>query len=237
MKTSPPVSPDYLVTIGGIREVSLVGSADAAYWRERLGKEGLFPYPGGEKVEITIGAAAIRWKGIDSLEFTLAVAVSDQEESVKKDYFLLIAFNSSPFFAWIERTIFLSPFFQNGIRLVERIPVSFGVNKNKTWFISGQMGAQGRPGSTVDETWKGTYYLPGDLILGIRRRFSARIEGRTTIYPFLNGLDNLWINPTSHRKVFNWLLESHFSPQEWKIRQDALHARSVTQQSWKKKNS
>lgn len=234
MKSDQPVSPDYLVTLDRIREVSLVGTADAAYWRERLAREGLFPYPEGEKIEITLGAAAIRWKGVDSLEFTLALSVSEQEQGGEKEYYLLLAFNSSPIFAWIERTFFQSPFSQGSIRLNERVPASVGVYIQKGWYISAQMSAQGRQGRSADEMWEGTYYLPGDRILGIRRRFSALVSGRTTSYPFLDGSDSLYINPTSQRKVFNWLIESHFSPQEWKIRLDAVHARTVTFQKWKK---
>jgi hypothetical protein len=234
MKAQRPNSPDYLVTITGIREVSLVGSADASYWRERLAKEGLFPYPGGEGVEIRLGAAAIRWKGFDSLEFTLSVAVSEREEGGELGFFLLQAFNSSPGFTWIERTFFQTPYALGGIRLSERLPANLGVYIHKEWFVSAHMSPQGHAVHSADEGWEGSIHLPGDRILGTRRRLAARFSGRTASYPFLNGLDNLWINPSSQRKVFNWLLDSHFCPLEWKIRQDALHARSVTVQSWKK---
>ena len=227
-------APDYLITASEVPEVSLIGNADAEFWRERLKKEELYPYPGGDKIEIKLEAAKLRWKGIDSQEFTLSLAVSDRAEDGEKNWFLIQAFNSSIPIAWIERAFFQTPFSHGGVRLEQRVPVSFKVNIGKEWFVSAQMSAQGRPVQTAYEVYEGPIYLPGDLILGIRHHFFASLGGRTHTYPFLNGQDSLWINPSTHRKVFNWLLVSHFSPQEWKIRPDAIHSRTLTVQTRRK---
>ncbi len=226
---SPPL--DYVISAAQLPQVSLVGLADADFWRERLGKEGLFPYPGGGQVEITLGVVEVRWKGIDSLELSLKLSVARREAGGEKEFFLLQAFHSSALFAWVERNIFLTPYSRGKILLVERVPVRIGLYGGKEWYFSAQMSAQGRQPRAIDDTWEGVVHLPGDRIRHIRRHFYARLGGRAQAYPFLPGVDSLWINAATERKVFNWLLDSHFAPLEWRVCAAATHARSLTVQS------
>ena len=228
----PPI--DYLVSVTDVSEVALVGYADASFWRERLEKEDLFAYPGGGQVEITLAAASIRWRGVDSLEFTMSLAVMDRPEGGEKSYYLVQAFSSSRIFVWVERGIFSSPYSHANVRLDTRLPASFGVLQGKDWYFSAQMAAQARLVNAESEVWEGIIYLPGDRILGLHHHFYASLGGRTHTSPFVPGQDRFYINSSTPRKVFNWLQDSCFSPQTWKISLDAVHSRSVTVQTRRK---
>ena len=75
------------------------------------------------------------------------------------------------------------------------------------------------------QEWQGRIYLPPR---GPRRElFYARLAGPTDVYPF-GAADTLTIRPRPGDDVLGCLVESGFAGREWRVRAEAVHARSRT---------
>ena len=71
----------YVAEVTRVREVSLLGSADLAFWRERLSAENLLPAERDGKARIMIVGAAMRFMGIRFSEISFSVILSGHEEA------------------------------------------------------------------------------------------------------------------------------------------------------------
>src|SRR5436190_14809837 len=90
-----------------VREVSLLGTADLAYWADRLKAQGLAPDARDGKAQVLIVAADARFMGVPFREVSLSVlAREDAGKTTREGTYLLHAFNSSRFFAFCERRLF-----------------------------------------------------------------------------------------------------------------------------------
>lgn len=58
--------------------------------------------------------------------------------------------------------------------------------------------------------------------------FFARIKGYSRKYPFIPGTDSIRIEPSPETPVLQALADSHFAPEEWVLRGNAIHAKSKT---------
>jgi hypothetical protein len=79
-----------------------------------------------------------------------------------------------------------------------------------------------------EEAWDGPIYLPTRAGRGAGKGFLARLRGETRAFPFLAGQDELALKPVAGAPVFQSLLDSHFVPREWTVRENATHAKSKT---------
>jgi hypothetical protein len=88
-----------------VREVSLLGTADLAFWKEQLLKEDLLPAERDGQAQILIIAASAKYMGVRFQELSFSVLVSRVKEGNRQDAaYLLRAFNSSRLFAFCGST-------------------------------------------------------------------------------------------------------------------------------------
>lgn len=217
-----PASVAYVATIAPVRELILAGTADLAYWRARLATVGLFPYDDGGRAALTLSAIAGRFRGLPFREFSVGVVAG--EEGGEDSVYLVGAFNSSRLMAWAERAFFRTPYEPAEIGLNETPPAGFTLTVADHVVCAATMAAA-PPLRHESHDWQGRIYLPPRR--SRRELFYARLAGPTDIYPF-TAADTLTIRPRPGDDVLGCLVESGFAGREWRVRAEAVHARSRT---------
>lgn len=219
-------SPSYITAIDQVREVTLHGAGDLAYWRTHLEPQPLTAYNQEGRAQLMLSFSSLRWLGIPFREFTVSLAVCRERGGSTHDGFYLVhAFNSSSILAWMERQFFHTPYYLGRISLAHQPPAAVQVIDEAGGRLRAQMAAAHSPAEAEEEWWEGPVFLPGETP---RRFFFARLGGKTAGYPFVAGEDEMAIRPSSEQKVFAWLAESAFTAKRWSIRADAHHAKSKT---------
>src|ERR1700684_3828126 len=90
-----------------VREVTLLGAADIAYWADRLRPERLTPAEADGRAGVMLAAISSRFFGVRFRELSLSVLVRPPEVGDGRNAaFLVHAFNTSRFFAFCERVFF-----------------------------------------------------------------------------------------------------------------------------------
>jgi hypothetical protein len=224
----PIPQPKYHVVVAPVREVSLVASADAEYWSRRTLEDG--------RARLVVTGAEAKFLGKTFRELSISVFVSFQPGGAKRDgAYLLQAWNSVRFFAFVERTLFHTPYAGAEVLVDTVPPESVGVFRDKLPLFSAMMGrsevlAHRTPSRNGPEGWEGPIFLPdsnsGNSVSN--RLFFARLEGETAAYPFLTDVDALTIQPTEAVPVLAELVDSHFAGHEWLVRSAGTHAKSKT---------
>ena len=225
----------YDVQLSGVQEVSVIGAADLDFWGERLDFEGLSPMVRDGHVTILICAAAGKFMGLAFRELSISVAVSRSRDGSNWDgAFLVQAFNSRPFFAFVERNLFKTPYASGQVTLSSQIPVSTEVTRRGLPLFRLAMPLQPSqeprtPIKDAEDGFEGPIFLPEVPAANSpgKRFFYGRLMGRTQTYPVL-GSDTLSMHPTSEFPVIQMLVDSHFQPKEWIIRHSATHGKSKT---------
>src|SRR5215218_5136234 len=128
----PPPSIKYVAQLAHVREVSLLGTADLAYWTERLRSERLTPDECEGNAQVLVIAADARFKGMRFREVSFSILVHrpGAAAAVTGDAaagdagFLAHAFNSSRFFAFCERAFFSTPYYHGRIAVSATVPAS-----------------------------------------------------------------------------------------------------------------
>jgi hypothetical protein len=219
-----------------VREVSLMGTADLAFWKDRLQKEELLPAQSDGRAQLLIIAADSRFMGVRFQEMSFCVSVSRPDGGIRQDAaYLVRAFNSCRFFAFCERAFFSTPYYHGDVRMSASLPPSIHLVKKGEVVFAAEMGADpsglGRETSRFgDDGWDGPVFLPPGRRGGGRqgKLFMARLRGYTRRYAFLPGTDSVAIRPPPDSEVLQALMGSHFVAKEWIIREDATHAKSKT---------
>lgn len=221
-----------------VQEVSLLGTADLAFWKERLRKEDLLPAEIDGQAQILIIAANSKFMGVRFRELSFTVLVSGLKAGGRQDAaYLVRAVNSCRFFAFCERVFFKTPYCPGDVRVSAPLPASMRLVKKGKVVFAAEMGADisgpsRAPSSSGEDGWEGPVFLPGSP-RGEERRgkvFVARLGGLTRTYPFLSGTDSVTIRPAPNSEFLQNLTDSHFVAKEWIIREDARHAKSKTYQ-------
>lgn len=220
----------YIAEISPVRELSLLGTADLTFWKDRLKPVRLCPAAPAGVAQILVTATDARFRGIPFRELSVAVAVSRRLEGASRDgYYLVQAFNSSRLFARIERTCFSTPYYHGRIQLDVRLPASVQVARGNDVLFRGQMATHPRePTRTGDELWQGPIFLPktgGPNDPG--KVFFAKIAGLTRTFSFAP-TDVLSVAPSKDAPILQWLIDSRFTGAEWAVRETATHAKSKT---------
>jgi hypothetical protein len=231
-----PAVVKYVADISHVREVSLLGSADLAFWQDRLRGEDLTPCNASGRARLLLSAPDLKFKGIRFRELSICALVSGHDDPSTEDgAFLAHAFNSNRFFAFCERTFFSTPYHHGHIEVESKLPASFRVSHRGEVVLHAAMRADSTdtarsPFRTAVEGFKGPVFLPRPG--GTRNRpgkyFYARIDGLTQAYRFDRTDDVFTLRPSAGVPVLNWLAESQFEPTEWLIRNDATHGKSQT---------
>jgi hypothetical protein len=157
--------------------------------------------------------------------------VENDEES-EPAAFMLQAFNSIRFFAWVERTMFRTPYAHGQIDVNPAIPARVRVACRGAHVatlqmadkVSRQLVRQG------DETWQGRVYLPinaGKPDPENAKMFFATLSGPAYVY---EGLPEDCVNITAHPEfpVLRQLNDAAFRPLQWILRTDGRHKKSKT---------
>jgi hypothetical protein len=221
-----------------VREVSLLGTADLAFWKDRLQEEELLPVESDGQAQLLLIAADSKYLGVRFRELSFSVAVSRPDEGVRQEgAYLVRAFNSCRLFAFCERAFFSTPYYYGDVRVSASLPASMHLVKKGEAVFAAEMGVDasglGRePSRCGEDGWEGPVFLPES-----RRRkgrhgnlFFARLRGHTRTYPFLPSRDSVAIRLSPDSEVLQALRDSHFVAKEWVVREDATHAKSKTYQ-------
>ena len=226
----------WVAELAHVHEVSLFGTADLAYWRNRLANETLVPAEKEGKAQIIIVAAAMRFMAIPFREVSISVLVSPPKHGTWREAsFLVQAFNSCRFFAFWERAFFSTPYDYADARVSASVPCSIQLVVGDEVILRAEMQADARTANRAssragDETWEGPIFIPGrgHLKHDQRRAFFGKLQGHTRRCPFQPASDSLTIRPSPDGEILQALIDSHFAAEEWVVRSDARHAKSKT---------
>lgn len=221
-----------------VREVSLLGTADLAFWKERLQKEELVPAERDGKAQLMVVAADSKYMGIRFAELSFSVLVSPRRNRFGRDAaFLVHAFNSCRFFAFCERALFATPYEHGDVRVTTSFPACIQLSKGGEVLFRAAMpsdaaAAARAPLRRGEESWEGPVFLPRN---GRRKRrpgklFIARLRGHTETYPFLNDVDSMMVRRAGGAAILQALIDSGFVGRLWSLRLNASHAKSKTYQ-------
>jgi hypothetical protein len=232
---SSPIPPiRYVAVISNVREVSLLGTADLAYWKKQVREIDLHPFNAGGKAQLLIGAIASQYKGIRFRELSISVLVCLQEDGFKHDgYYLAHAFNSSRLFAFVERTFFRTPHWHAAVQVDCRLPASIQATYKNDVLVRAQMIeksalATRMPCREGDHCWEGPIFLPSTKSGRPGNVFHAKLSGHIRAYPFSPSMDMVELASSSGHPILRALTESGFAGIEWRIRESGVHARSKT---------
>ncbi len=243
---APPLK--YVAQISHVREVSLLGTANLAYWRDRLAADELTPARQDGRAQLLIVAAEMRFMGVQFRELSFSVLVDrvhemphtpalPPEERGRTDggAYLVQALNSCRFFAFCERFFFSAPYFHGDVRVMTAPLASIRLVQGGKVLFAAEMADAAtapprEPSRVGDDGWQGPVFLPA----GRRwkdtggRWFFAQISGHTRTYSFDPSVDSLAIRPDHDRGIFQALRDSQFAASQWAIREDAMHRKSKT---------
>ncbi|HYF66300.1 MAG TPA: hypothetical protein VD886_25950 [Herpetosiphonaceae bacterium] len=218
----------YLAHIQHVREVSLYGHADLAFWRTALRVEGLVPFSADGCAELAISATALTWKRFHFRELAITVAVGmEGDETQPGGVFLIRAFNSVPILAFAERWLFKTPYYPATINAEEQAPISLALDDHGTPRLRATMADFRPPPPAMESAWQGPVFLP-------RRgaaqgtKFFAILRGTRHHYPFIPGHDRMAIHPSGRHPVFQQMIDSGFIASEWRVCTNAAHSKSKT---------
>jgi len=216
----------YVAVVAPVREVILAGTADLAYWRDRLQGTRLFPYDDGGRAALLVSALSSTFRGLPFREFSVSVAVSRQSNGATHDgVYLAGAYNSSRLLAFAERAFFQTPYVPAGIEVSEQPPISIAAGRNGATRFAASLARETPRAGHEAQDWEGAIYLPGG-----EKVFYARLTGSTDVYPF-TAADTLALHPGEDDAALRQLAESGFAGREWRVRAAATHSRSKTYRS------
>jgi len=221
--------PRYVAEIAPVREVSLVGAADPDYWRGRLAPEGLAPSIADGSARVLIIAAEMKFKGLRFAECSMSVFV-EHAAGEGEAVFLVQAFNSRRFFAWVERRIFHTPYAHASVQVEAAAAARVAAECAGRPVLLARRAAAEAPIRTGFETWNGWIHLPAPPSTpeSKRRWFHGRVEGEATVFRFITGHVEFRVGDQGDARGFAELARSGFQPVEWIIRPRGFHAKSKT---------
>ena len=93
-----------------VREVTLTGATDLAFWSDYLKSEGLAPVRYGDCGQMVVVAAEMVYMGVRFTEVSFSVRAALTNHSGSEGMRLVHAFTTSRIFAWCERAFFATPY-------------------------------------------------------------------------------------------------------------------------------
>ncbi len=224
----------FAARISHVNELTLRGSADLEFWVKQLEPEGLVPTAKNGRAQVLIVAADMRYFGIRFQEVSFSILAHVQNRTGRGNgAFLLQAFNSRRFFAWVERTRFSTPYAYARFR-GSRGQTSPGieVHRGNSCLFRATLGSVAeRPISPdASQGWSGLIYLPVAPRRPdeTRRAFYAEVAGLTLRIPFMPEHDSIAIDTDSEFSALSALSKSDVVIENWIMRPDADHAKSMT---------
>lgn len=231
MYQPPPVK--YHVEVSPAREVTLLGEADADYWRQRLQPEGLLPTIRDGRSQLLLSSVEARFNGIRFRELSISIFVCKTEGSGTWDgAYLMHAFNSNRFFAFVERTFFATPYWPARIDVQSALPAAMEARSSTGSLLRAEMAQntnRREPVRSGYEGWAGPIFLPSKPgRSGRSKLFFGKIVGDTQVYAFDREHDRLKFSAAPEDPAIGWLQDSNFVGRQWMIRAQATHGKSKT---------
>jgi hypothetical protein len=211
----------YVACVEPVREIALMGHADAKLWSPQLLREGLEPLEQDGRVEVLICAANMRWGGVTFTEVTFSVRLATATP-IGSAIYLSHGFTSSGLFAFMERLFFKTPYRSAKCRFsLEPLFVEVEARQKESFSMKS---------SKVDldcvrpehEEHNFTVFVPGGNF------FVAVITGESVRFPFRSQTDLVSWSPGDGSGIWRQLDESGFQPVEWILRQSARHSKTKT---------
>jgi hypothetical protein len=227
----------FVADVQHVKEVSLLGRADLAYWTGRLSGEGLNPLAVDGEARLLLIAAELKWKGVRFSELSFSVLLQGEPDEPRDQSYLLVAYNSSRLLAFCERAFFSTPYDHGDVRTAvtpgANIELAFGSDTAFRAVMQNGGDTPRKPLRSGEEGWNGPVYLPRKSGSATRpcTVFIARITGLTKAYEFSGDDDVFDIRKTLMAPPLAELIESRFRPMQWILRPDARHAKSKTYRS------
>ena len=228
--------PPYTIVLEDVQEVCLLGRADLDYFTHLLAPEGLYPTVQEGHAVLMVCAVDAVYGGTRYREAPLTVFTAREAGgSDRSGAFLLRAYNTSRFFAWVERVRNHAPYYH------ARIPRSYQHEHSFIQLIchgkpvlDAKMSGKASGAPAPNSLFEGPLQFP--IALAPRRtsqdpasapsgeQMWARLEGPMRVYPFLPGEDTLRIGDASLDRFAALLQASHFEPIEWWLREKGKHS-------------
>lgn len=166
-----------------------------------------------------------KFHGIPFRELSFGVFVSRREDSDRPEgLYLVQAFNSVRFFAFVEQTFFSTPYSPGNLSVDIGPPARVELRERGRARFRVEMARRSLP-SPSDDGWEGPIFLPRKA-QGERKLFFARLRGETTVTPFDPSSDVVEIE--AGHPVLDDLSRSEFHPRDWILRPNATHGKSKT---------
>ncbi|MCC7430371.1 hypothetical protein IT568_05980 [bacterium] len=212
---------NYVAEIKNVKEVTLLGTANANFWQKLLENTNLTLdlTPDG-KAQILIISAELKFKGVRFREVSYSLLISHKNNILKGSY-LIYAFSSDRFFAFCERTFFSTPYFFEKVNLATSFPFFIQVGN----IFQAKMLEKREILQEGENGFEGAVFLPEK-----DKFFFAKISGYTRIFPFLK---TDFIEFNTKNSILRDLLSSNFEPKKWITRENAFHSKSATYQKTK----
>ena len=220
----------YMADIENVKEVALFGSTDLSYWQRILQPMHLQPVSVDGHGVMQISASDLKYMGRRFNEFTISVLVEAAgDNGAVTGFYLVHAYNTSLMFTLMERAFFSTPYYHASIELKETVPVSFALRDGNgvvlSAMFSGSVSAQKSP-----ELWEGPLYLPvraDETGKEPLKLFYVSLGGETEVFAFSPD-DTFRVQSPHQGHALQTLVDSHFTPTEWRVRQSANHKKSKT---------
>jgi hypothetical protein len=214
----------YAAVARHVREITVLGRADLAFWRDQLESERLAPTNDAGYAQVTVTMSDLRWMGIRFNELTISVSVEPPPGATEAAY-LACAFNSSKLLTMAERSLFHTPYALAELMMDAQLPASFRLSDGEVTVFEARMSDVSGSGA-IDAAWDGPIYLPTSAG-GSPSLFYARLEGPQETVRFRSD-DVLTMRPWAAHPVLATVIASEFAPVEWRIRHNATHKKSRT---------
>jgi len=220
----------YVAEIHAVGEVTLIGGADANYWRDRLRPLDLQPALASGDAEVMLSATSASYLGLPFCELSISVFVnSKQSDAPRAAVYLTHAYNSNRLLAFCERSFFRTPYYPAQLAVSAKLPISVTLGPLDRPRLHLVMAVESVASHSRDEQgeWSGPLFLPPR---GTRPcdLFFARLKGATDYRAFEPAADRFVVCSTTEEPALLALVESNFAPRQWSIRPNATHARTKT---------
>lgn len=221
----------YIATVAGAREVGLHGIADPAHWAGRLQREGLAPTELDGGVPVVLTGVDGRWGPVRFRDVSVSVGARPiHSDDASPGFYLVRAFNSSRFFASVERHWFGTPYVHRADTSVEVSPSPTVTIGPVTAPVLEALACPDVPMEDAGEAhWEGPLFLPSRKP---RRRsmrfFFVRIRGATLARAFDRDRDTYRLDEGDPDPLVQALGGCGFTAVRWAVRHAATHSRSKT---------
>lgn len=225
-----PSTPRYITTVAPVRDVRLVGIGNLTFWQQYLHVLPLVPYALNGTAHVIISSTDFVWQRIPVQEFVLSLVVAlPHDPTTPAGFYLVHAFNSSRLLALIERVFFQTPYTHGQTQNTAAPPASITLTTAQRTLLQALMSPNAVPQRHTDEPWEGRIFLPVRAPGKQRAQpyFFAKFTGACAIYPW-TAADTLTFLPDQDDPVCACLQASHFQATEWRVHNNASHARSKT---------